>query len=222
MVGVGDNGGQPVQVVENVGGQFADMQHVVSIEEAQHPAVDFFGREGLADILQGKRTQGSQFIRVEYRQNDGFRLEGRPALRRGVEAVRIRQVDGVLQQTRSRLGQFFLAFIDQGDQRARQRCQAFFETAIGAAQLVADLAQGGAQVLGMALVDILQQRIEGLQLVDDELQSGANLAFGLGRGQAAVGRHFLSRAAQPAFVKLPGLHLVDDIAAVAGNMIGGL
>ena len=130
------------------------------------------------------------------------------------------QVHGMLAQGGSIFRQIVFTFVFHCRELAGEGNQPVFETAIGVAQLVADLAQGSAQVLGVALVDVFEQRVKPFELVDDELQVPGKSLLGLGRIQAALQGHLIGGLGQPVGVELPGLQLVDDVAAVTGDVVG--
>jgi hypothetical protein len=75
----------------------------------------------------------------------------------------------------------------QGSQVAGQGGEPVLEAAVGADQLVANLAQGGTQVLAVPPVNFLKQRVEAFELADDEAQIVVDFVGGLGRGEAALG-----------------------------------
>ena len=96
VMGVGDDGGEPVQVVAD--GDFGDGQAFVSVEEAKDFAIDFFGGEGLSHILHGEGMEFSKVIGMENGNDDGVGGEGRAALGRGVEAFEVGDADGGLEE----------------------------------------------------------------------------------------------------------------------------
>ena len=58
MMGIGNDGGEPVQVRGDFAGKFGDVQFFVAVEEAHHFAIDFIGREGLRYVFHRQCTQG--------------------------------------------------------------------------------------------------------------------------------------------------------------------
>ena len=71
----------------------------------------------------------------------------------------------------------------------------------------------------MTPVDLVQQRVQPLQLVNDEAHDVADLLNGLGGGAPPPHGQFVGGALQPTLVHLPGLQPDDDVAPVAGDVV---
>ena len=218
-MGVGDDGGEPVQVVTD--GDFGDGHAFVSVEEAEDFAVDFFGREGLGHILHGQGVESGKVIGVQDGDDDGVWSEGGAALGQGVEAFQVGHADRHLMLPGASSGSSSNPSARNADKFCASETRLVFETAVGVAQLVADLAEGGAEILRVTLVNVGKERVEPFELVDDEQQGLVDFMFGLCGREAALRREFFGGAGEPVVIHEPFLNLVNDVAAITRNMVGG-
>ena len=107
-MGIGDDGGEPMQVLAN--GDFGNRQAFVPVEECEDFAIDFFGGEGLGDILHGQRVECGEVVGVKDGHNDRIGGEGSATLGHGVETFQVGDTHGHLTQTWRVFGKFIHTF----------------------------------------------------------------------------------------------------------------